>query len=786
LSLRVSAVFGTIGTILTGLCFDKDVQVDDELQAKAHYLRSKAFRSAMLYLAGELQTLPVQQLRDRTDEPVVLALLQDLALCRERVETLQAKYLVGEKGEGAKGGGGDDDHDGEGRSSDEVVEVFLTALERLMADKAAAAVLDFYLRTDEAVARLVGLLFVHPTWLQGNVTPLQVKLFKHFLEVKLVVLPSVVHDRFEARVLRSFLVLYLRQFLKAYVGGKHFDAEETMQCMNDENTVREWVDFRGKWTCREARMEQLWVLKAVRVFLLMPLSDGLAIFSDVSLEGTGAHPAVILHLYDLLRYCLKVRTDVSPSDTATVLAVIGAFVAATSAARAGSPPPMPSAVKILLELFPQAGHVHITGEPWSLGGSAAAGKGVGGGNSVSEETMLGITALVMGNNEKMRATARKAALYSSPEHKPGTRVPEVKNWVGGQKEAVALEGQAEENGERKPGRIAGMFVGKEQDQREKDGKAEDITTASERKTGAEDFLGTIEAGALGEMTEKEVVKPPVRRRMGMPFSPPSSPACVGAPPSPQANLLSPSQQSPPSSPTYASSFQRKASPPLSPSSSPRPSSMQTAAAPLDTKENKNGLRAQAVSRPLSSSSTHSAARPTSSGAFSVTNPFEDEEEEEGEEARKAKESPKRSAFGGMFGRRREPMPAHPPPPQSTVVAPPSPLCSGLLRPSGASASPGRRRFRNPSAADAQVEAPALSAQVRQEQVPQMEPALPPQPSESGPRRFGGGWGGKVAGERPPQALPSRAAPLPAKQQQQQQQQQEGEQGGRRSFGGGKW
>jgi hypothetical protein len=499
LSLHLSAVFGTIGTILTGLRFDKDVQEDDELQAKAHYLRSKAFSSAMLYLTGELQTLLVQHVRDKADEAVVVALLQDLSQCPERVQALQAKYL-GREGEGTTGrGGSDDDQDGES-TSDEVGEVFVTALERFMADKAAAAISDYFLRTDEAVARLGGLLFVHPTWVQGDVTPLLVKLFKHFLEEKLAVLPSVVHDRFEARVLRSFLALYLRQFLKAYVGGKHFDAEETMQCMNDENTVREWVDFRAKWTCREARMEQLWVLKAVRVFLLMPLSDGLGVFSDIYVEGTGAHPGVILHLYDLLRYCLKLRTDVSPSDITIVLAVVGAFVAATSAARVGSPPPMPSSVKLLLELFPRAGHVHITGEPWSLGAAAAAGKGGGGSNPVSEETMLGITSLVMKNNEKMRAAAKKAALYSSPEHRAVVRMPEVESLVGGQKGAEGREGHVEENGERGQAGAGRVVVGKEQDGRGVNGKT--ASTASELKAGAEALVGTTEAGGLGEVAEK--------------------------------------------------------------------------------------------------------------------------------------------------------------------------------------------------------------------------------------------------------------------------------------------
>jgi len=769
LTLHVSAVFDTIGTILTGLHFDKEVQEDDELQAEAHYLRSKVFSSVMLYLTGELQTLPVQHVMDQADEAVVFALLQDLAECRKRLQALQAKYLGGAD-EGTTGKGGDDDHDGG------VCEVFVTALERFMVDKAAAAILDFFLRTDEAVARLVGLLFVHPTWVQGDVTPLLVKLFKQLLEERLAILPSVVHDRFEARVLRSFLVLYLRHFLRAYVGGKHLDAEETMQCMNDENTIREWVDFRGKWTCREARMKQLWVLKAVRVFLLMPLSDGLGVFSDIYVEGTGAHPGVILHLYDLLRYCLKLRTDVSPSDIATVLAVVGAFVAATSAAHVGSPPPMPSTVKLLLELFPRAGHAHVTGEPWSLGAAAAAGGKRGrGGNPVSEETMLGITALVMRNNEKMRAAARKAALYSSPEHKPVPRMPEIEALVGGRKGAEVLEWRAKGNGERGLEGAGGIVVGKEQDKREVNGKTA-ASTATELKTEAGALVGTTEAGALGEMAEKEVVKPPVRRRMGMPFSLPSSP------PSPHVKLISPPQESPPSSPTYASAFQRQASPPPRPSTLLRPPSMPTAAGPNDTK-NKNGTRAQAVARPLSSSSAPSAARPTSSGSSSVTNPFEDEEEDEGNESRKNKESPNRSASGGMFGRRRDPMPAQHPPPQSTVVAPPS------LWPSGASASPGRRRFRTPFAVDAQVEAAAPSMHVRAEPRLQMEPAIPSQPSESGPRRFGGGWGGDEVGEGPPQALHSRA--VPAKQQQQQQQQQrqqqeEGERGGRRSFGGGKW
>ena len=360
---------------------------DQEQQQQVTYLRSKVFTGAVLFLSGQLQTLPMKPVRGPVDEQVVVALIHDMALCRERVRELQERYCDNDAGV-------------------EVAGVFLGALERFMTEAAVGAVLDGFLRTDETLRKLLGYLFVHPMWMRGEVTPVLIKMFKVFLETRQASFPAVMHDRFESRALRTFLVLYLRQFLAAYPIRKRFGEEDLLRYMDDENAMREWVDYQGQWCSREARTKQLWILKTIRIFLLMPVSETLGIVSDTLME-MNAHPAVALPLYDLLRYCLKFRADVtSSSECNAVLAVVNKFISQQLSSRPVPPQALSSPFKILLELFPRAGQSHVTGEPWNIDIDAAETRdGSGGGG----ETLLAITSLVMKNNEKLLASAASAA-----------------------------------------------------------------------------------------------------------------------------------------------------------------------------------------------------------------------------------------------------------------------------------------------------------------------------------------------------------------------------------------
>jgi hypothetical protein len=115
----------------------------------------------------------------------------------------------------------------------------------------------------------------------------------------------------------------------------------------------------GRWHDASARLEQLWLLKWVRIFLLMPVSETLTMYSEALLVS---HPSVALHLYDVLRYCLKLRPDLSPSEYKPALATCHEYMRQHEGASVvASPLPLTQAVELLKELLPKAGVLHCTG-----------------------------------------------------------------------------------------------------------------------------------------------------------------------------------------------------------------------------------------------------------------------------------------------------------------------------------------------------------------------------------------------------------------------------------------
>ena len=682
-SPHVSAVFDTLG----GLLSDVQAAQHDDLAEVAAKIRSKVFTNAILFLAGLVPTLPAPHVRHEGDEQVVHALLDDMDTCRERVAIVQKTYLGG-SGVGSR------------LAAEEQVDILLTSVERFMADVGAAALLDHFLRSDQTMPKLLGLLFVHPTWAHGDVTPLLVKTMKHYLDTERTALPAVVRGRFEARVLRTFLVLYLWQFLRVSATGKRFEGEDMLHFMTDENLVREWVDFRSQWTARDARLEQLGIFKAIRVFLVMPLAEGLNLFSDMYVAVAGGHPSLLLHLYDLLRYCLKLRADVPRSDCTTVLVVVQEFmtITRTASCAGGAPsPPVPAAAKVLLDLFPRAGQYHVTGEPWSL----EVGEKV---DALQEKMMVGITSLVLANNERLRETAEGATTKTcnaSPEHKPVMRLPVLVEAGAMADTAAAAAGQGHDEGEGEEGGLARP--------------PEEVQAAPARPLAPAVAEAEVVASFLGNDAQTQ--------------------------PPPDGEALPVSPQGPE---------------PL-----PEPVPIVAVATPVESR------RVQSERREETQGGGDAPVPSSPSASSSASNPFGQEEEEEEEEEERdgvhritkeeAGSAARTSPRFGIFRRREQqavaapaphvtpalPMPTRPPPP-------PAPIS-----PEKASRSP-RRMFRNPFADE--EDTPRIIAQGRS------APPPPPPPAPAR-RRFGGGGAFEetsetVVDQQPPAPPPQPQQPQP--------------------------
>lgn len=115
----------------------------------------------------------------------------------------------------------------------------------------------------------------------------------------------------------------------------------------------------GRWHDPSARLDQLWLLKWIRIFLLMPVSETLSMYSEALLIS---HPSVAPHLYDVLRYCLKLRPDLSAADYHPALATCHEYIKQhDGASMVASPLPLTPAVELLKELLPKAGVMHCTG-----------------------------------------------------------------------------------------------------------------------------------------------------------------------------------------------------------------------------------------------------------------------------------------------------------------------------------------------------------------------------------------------------------------------------------------
>jgi len=82
----------------------------------------------------------------------------------------------------------------------------------------------------------------------------------------------------------------------------------------------------------------------------MPVSKG-EVVSMYNEAMQQAHPTLALPMYDLLRYCLKLRSDVPAS---TRKAGLGACAECIKQIvnRPTTPPPLTTSTDILLELFP--------------------------------------------------------------------------------------------------------------------------------------------------------------------------------------------------------------------------------------------------------------------------------------------------------------------------------------------------------------------------------------------------------------------------------------------------
>jgi len=209
-------------------------------------------------------------------------------------------------------------------------------------------------------------------WIGGKVCRMYTDRLTKYLKFMAERIPSKFEPTLNAEVVRLTVAKYLMVLMSRYREDKkiRLSKDGIDQIIADLNSIQMFVTSSASAGAdKMAFYDETVITSQVRCFIKFEISQILTAFAG-TIGACGAPYG--LHLYDLLRLCLKLRVDISPRDRRRILSYCTKFlsdldrVLVDEATFVVIPKGKFIARNILDDLFPEVGIRHCTGKKWSL------------------------------------------------------------------------------------------------------------------------------------------------------------------------------------------------------------------------------------------------------------------------------------------------------------------------------------------------------------------------------------------------------------------------------------